>query len=1015
MLTTSLVVLLVAAQGSLAADWSRFRGPNGSGVAETAAFPVEFGPERNVVWKVALPPGHSSPVLDNDRIYVTALEGEALLTIAVDRATGRILWRREAPRARALRLDKRNHPASPSPAADGENVYVFFQDFGLLSYDREGRERWRVPLGPFDNAYGMGASPIVAEGVVVQVCDQSNGSFMLAVGKNDGRQLWKVDRPESKSGHSTPIVYRPVAGPPQLLVPGSFFLSAYAVATGEKLWWVRGLAFEMKATPVIHDSTVFIHGTSTSSFEDSYGGKLPSFEELRAANDKNADGRFSRDEVPDDLAKRWFKLMDLDGDGFLSPNEWAYYQAARSSKGGMWAFKLGGKGDVTDTAVRWHYDRSVPQLPSPLLYEGVLYMLNDGGIMTALDPATGRMLAQSRLQGAVDSFYSSPIAADGKILVISESGKAVVLKADGTLTILAVNDLDDAVHATPALEAGRLYVRTRSALYCFGLPSPTPGLTRGPPPDTILHNGKIVTVDDTFTIAEAVAVTGGAFTAVGTSDVVRKLAGPKTRLIDLRGRTVVPGLADNHLHGAGGGPGVDLSMARSLGDVLGAIAARAKQGQPGELILTNSDWHEAQLREQRLPLRRDLDGVAPDNPVVVVRGGHEYILNSAALKKWSITETTPEPAGGRISRYDEGTLNGELVDRAKSLVTLPSPPRRSREELIQERIAEYAKLHAAGLTTVRHPGGSPEQFRLLQEMQRRGLLTMHVVFLLRPDAAVAADGLAAALGGIAPDEGDAWLRIGGVKLAVDGGFEGAFMRDPYAEPWGGGGKFRGLQTVPADRYTAMVTQLNRLGWRVFTHAVGDAAIDQVLTAYEAANAETPIAGRRWGIEHGFIPRPDHFPRMRALGIGISAQNHLYLAGPSLVSYWGRERAHWTTPVRAYLEQGLPVSSGTDSPVVPYPPLWSIYHFVTRDTISGGVMGADQRITREQALRLATVGNAWLTFEEKAKGTIEPGRLADLVVLSDDILTCPEKRIEQTTVLMTMAGGKVVFERGDSRR
>lgn len=470
----ALFATLTTALAGEAADWSRFRGPNGSGVAETAAFPVEFGPERNVVWKVALPPGHSSPVLDDDRIYVTALDGDALQTIAIDRASGRIVWRREVQRPRALRLDKRNHPASPTPAADGANVYVFFQDFGLIAYDREGRERWRVPLGPFDNTYGMASSPIVADGKVVLVCDQSNGSFMLAVGKDDGRLRWKVDRPESKSGHSTPIVYRPAGAPAQLLVPGSFFLTAYRLATGEKLWWVRGLAFEMKATPVIRDSTVFIHGTSSSSFEDSYGGKVPSFEELRAANDKNQDGRFSPDEVPDTLAKRWFKLMDLDGDGFLNPAEWAYYQAARSSKGGMWAFGLGGKGDVTDAAVRWHYDRSVPQLPSPMLYGGVLYMINDGGIMTALDPGTGRALAQSRLQGAVDSFYASPIAADGKILVVSESGKAVVLKADGTLTVLAVNDLGDVVYATPAVEGGRLYVRTRSALYCFGLQATPP-------------------------------------------------------------------------------------------------------------------------------------------------------------------------------------------------------------------------------------------------------------------------------------------------------------------------------------------------------------------------------------------------------------------------------------------------------------------------------------------------------------------------------------------------------------
>ena len=461
------LVVSVSSRAAHADDWSRFRGPNGSGVAAASSFPVEFGPSKNVVWKTPLPPGHSSPVLDHTRVYVTALDGEALVTIAVERDSGKIAWRREAPRSRTLRVDRRNHPASPSPASDGENVYVFFQDVGLVSYDREGKQRWRVPLGPFDNAYGMGASPIVADGLVVMLCDQSNGSFLLAVGTDDGRVRWRAERSESKSGHSTPVVYRPAGAPAQLLVPGSFFLSAYSLASGEKLWWVRGLAFEMKATPVFRDGRVFIHGTSTSQFEDSYGGKVPSFDELRA-HDKDGDGRFSPDEVPDALARKWIKLMDLDADGALGPSEWAYYQAARSSKGGMWSFALGGRGDMTDASVRWHYDRSVPQLPSPLLVGDVLYMVNDGGIMTALDPATGQALKQARLQGAADSFYASPVAAAGKILVISESGKAVVLAADATLDVLAVNDLEDAVYATPALAGGRLYVRTRSALHCFG-------------------------------------------------------------------------------------------------------------------------------------------------------------------------------------------------------------------------------------------------------------------------------------------------------------------------------------------------------------------------------------------------------------------------------------------------------------------------------------------------------------------------------------------------------------------
>jgi predicted amidohydrolase YtcJ len=455
---------------------------------------------------------------------------------------------------------------------------------------------------------------------------------------------------------------------------------------------------------------------------------------------------------------------------------------------------------------------------------------------------------------------------------------------------------------------------------------------------------------------------------------------------------------------------VDLSRARTLREALAAIGARAKQSTAKDVVITNSDWHEAQLKEQRLPLRRDLDEVSADVPVVVVRGGHEYILNSAALRKWNITKDTPEPAGGRISRYPDGELNGELVDRAKPLVTLPPPPKRSLEERIKDQIAEYNKLHAAGLTAVRHPGGSIEDYRMRQEMAKRGLLTMRVTQLLGVDRAGEPSAIEKAITswGLAPDDGDALLRIGGIKLGVDGGFEGGFMREPYLEPYGEGGKFRGLQTVPQDRYTAIVKTINRLNWRVFTHAVGDAAIDQVLAGYEAANAEKSIVGKRWGIEHGFIPQADQFPRIKTLGLYLSAQNHLYLAGPSLVKYWGPKRAGWTTPVKAYLDAGIPTSGGTDSAVVPYPPLWVIYHFVTRDTITGGVLGADQKISREDALRLVTRNHWYLTFEEDAKGVIAPGRYADLVVLAEDIMTVPEKRIEQMNVLMTMVGGKVVF-------
>ena len=204
--------LMLVAAAAPAAEWSRFRGPNGSGVSETKGFPTEFGPANHVIWKIALPQGYSSPIVSGNRIFLTGQRDGKLLTFAVDRATGKRLWEREAPRARTEKLDPRNHAAGPSAATDGERVVVFFADYGLLAYDVAGKELWRVPLGPFTNIYGMGASPIVVDDVVVLACDQSLGSFIAAFDKTTGKERWRTLRPEAKSGHSTPIVYTPPGG-----------------------------------------------------------------------------------------------------------------------------------------------------------------------------------------------------------------------------------------------------------------------------------------------------------------------------------------------------------------------------------------------------------------------------------------------------------------------------------------------------------------------------------------------------------------------------------------------------------------------------------------------------------------------------------------------------------------------------------------------------------------------------------------------------------------------------------
>ncbi|HXJ50807.1 MAG TPA: amidohydrolase [Burkholderiales bacterium] len=538
-----------------------------------------------------------------------------------------------------------------------------------------------------------------------------------------------------------------------------------------------------------------------------------------------------------------------------------------------------------------------------------------------------------------------------------------------------------------------------------------PTAPEGEAADLILHNGRIVTVDGGFTIARAVAVRGDRFVAVGDDARIRLLASAKTRQIDLRGRTVIPGLMDGHLHNAGGGPGVDLSSSRSVNELLAAVEARARASAAGAIIVSNGDWHEAQLKEKRLPHRRELDRVAPRNPVVLVRGGHEFILNSAALERWGISRATASPAGGEIGHDADGELNGELVDTARGLVKLPPPPKLTPEGIA----AQMRLLNSVGLTSVRIPGSFQfggdilAPYRMFQELKAKGELTMRVNYLMRIFDFSSVEKVRATIASwnVRPDEGDEWLRIGGMKTLIDGGFEGGHMREPYAEPYGRGGKFKGIQVVPIADYNAVVMELNRQGWRVATHAVGDAAVDQVLAAYEAADRERSIRDRRWTIEHLFIGRPDHYPRIRALGVVVSAQDHLYLAAPSLANYWGRARAEQVTPVRTFLDEKLLVAGGTDSPVIPYNPFWAMYHFVTRNTISDGVYGASQRITREEALRIYTINNARLTFEEGIKGSIEPGKLADLVVLSADFLTVAEGAIPSIKPLATMVGGKFV--------
>jgi outer membrane protein assembly factor BamB len=516
-----LVVASLIASGPLltsaaAEDWLQFRGPNGSGVSVSTGLPEEFGPNKNVVWKTALPPGHSSPVLTRDRIFVTAYqkiaktegphatshksdvggqrsadsgarkrahaiqaspiekENYKLLVIALDRATGKVLWQREVPRTRVGRLQNVNNPASPSPVTDGSNVYVFFQEFGLISYDAAGKERWRLPLGPFNMFYGFGASPILVDDKVILPVDQDNpSSYLIAVDKKSGRVRWKVDRPIVISGYSTPTIYQPKRGPKQIVIPESFQLSAYSVADGKRVWWVRGLACEMKSVASSDGEYLYINGWGFPQNQPGAQVKTIPWDEALPKYDKNEDRQIAKSEVSgsesmDKMLRGAFEAFDMDRDEKLNTNDWEVFRAMMASENGLLAIKMGGEGDQTATAIRWRYTRPVPQVPSTLLYKGVLYMINDSGILLSFDPATGSVIKQGRLHGAIDKYFSSPVAADDKVFLIGQGGQVSVLKAAGNWQVLKVNELDDEVFATPAIADGRIYIRTRGALYAFG-------------------------------------------------------------------------------------------------------------------------------------------------------------------------------------------------------------------------------------------------------------------------------------------------------------------------------------------------------------------------------------------------------------------------------------------------------------------------------------------------------------------------------------------------------------------
>jgi outer membrane protein assembly factor BamB len=447
-------------------EWLRFRGPNGAGVAEGSSLPAEFGAKKNLVWKTSVPFARSSPVVTATRVFLTASEGDKLITVALDRKTGKILWRREVVRARHMPIYRANDAASPSPVSDGKNVFVFFAELGLIAYGPDGTERWRVPLGPFNSFYGMGGSPVLAGNTLVMVCDQRTNSYIVAVDARNGKVIWKKDRPNQEA-FSTPAIYTPKSGPTQIIVAGSYTLDAYSLDKGERLWWITKIGTYPKGVPVVGTDMIYV--TADGADEPFF----PPFDDSLKQFDADKDQRLQREETKSNAeAYDHFGWMDSNNDGYIDRAEYDFVRTSSAAGHGLTAVRLGGQGDLTSTNVAWRVKKSYPSIPSPLIYQGVMYLMKEGGIVTSLDPASGQVLKMGRTPEALEDYYASPVAADGKIFLVSASGKVTVLKAGGQWEILAVNDLGEECWATPAIAGSNLYIRTRNALYSFAATNP---------------------------------------------------------------------------------------------------------------------------------------------------------------------------------------------------------------------------------------------------------------------------------------------------------------------------------------------------------------------------------------------------------------------------------------------------------------------------------------------------------------------------------------------------------------
>lgn len=454
--------LTLALTPALKADWPQFRGPGGSGVADGQKPPVKFGPKEKLAWKVAVPPGASSPVVVGDKLILTAFEGGKLYTICYSTADGKELWRADA---KAKKIEPyhptEGSPAASTPASDGKKVVSYFGSCGLIAYDLDGKELWRfeLPTAVTNNEFGTGTSPVIADGLVLLARDLAKDSAAYAVDLETGSQKWKAARPKARTSYGTPTVWE-ANGKKELVVAGATTLTGYDLTSGEKLWAIGRVSAAACTTPVLNEGTL-IYAAWAPGGED---GKMPTFDEVLKMTGDEKLGHITKEGAKKTPFGPFFDNNDPNKDGKITREEWAENMKALSGgENRAVALKPGGKGEVA-----WEYKKNLPYVPSPIAYRGRLYLLKDGPLLSCLDAETGKpVYAAERFKGGA-RYYASPVAANGRLYVCSLDGTVAVITAgEDEPAVEHSVKLGEPIRATPALAHNTLYVRSDKFLYAF--------------------------------------------------------------------------------------------------------------------------------------------------------------------------------------------------------------------------------------------------------------------------------------------------------------------------------------------------------------------------------------------------------------------------------------------------------------------------------------------------------------------------------------------------------------------